>query len=137
MKADNPDLVLIDEPLAEKMQVSSAFPKTDRGRMLCGQFSDYILGIKQNGAYDDVQAVWFGADESLRTVSDPSLQPGPNGTLHVAVDTTSIPFAYIKDGGIVGFDIDMVVRFCKEYGSRRKRRCASSWFSKSWCSSFL
>ncbi len=30
----------------------------------------------------------------------------------------SVPFAYIKDGRIVGFDVDMVVRFCQEYGYR-------------------
>ncbi len=118
MMAENPDLVIIDEPLAEKMQVASAFPKTDRGRMLCGQFSEYILGIKQNGVYDEVRTAWFGADESLRTVSDPSRLPGPNGTLRVAVDTSVVPFAYVKDGMVVGYDADMVVRFCKEYGYR-------------------
>ena len=116
MMAENPDLALIDEPLAEKMQVASAFPKTNRGKMLCGQFSEYIIGIKQNGVYDEVRAAWFGSEESLRTVSDPSRLPGPNGTLRVAVDTTSVPFAYVKDGRIVGFDVDMVVRFCEEYG---------------------
>ncbi len=93
MMAENPDLALIDELLAEKMQVASAFPKTDRGRMLCGQFSEYILSIKQNGIYDEVRDVWFGVDESLRTVSDPSRLPGPNGTLRVAVDTSSVPMA--------------------------------------------
>ena len=116
MMAENPDLACMEELLAEKMQVAAAFPKTDRGRELCSQYSEFLVNIKQSGVYDDIQNIWYGPDESRREVPDLYNLPGPNGTLRIAADTGTIPFVYVKDGKIVGSDVDTLVRFCREYG---------------------
>ena len=71
MMAENPELTCMEELLAEKMQVAAAFPKTSQGRMLCNQYSEFLISIKQNGVYDEVLDTWFGPDESRRAVPNP------------------------------------------------------------------
>ena len=116
MMTENRDITVLDEWLAEGMQVGAIFPKTDSGRALCDEFSAFIRAIKQNGVYDEIQEIWFGADESRRVVPDLHDLPAVNGTLRMAADTAIVPFVYIKDGEPVGIDVDTVVRFCKERG---------------------
>ena len=116
MMAENPDLTILDEKLVAGMKSGAAFPKTERGRELCDQYSEFLVKCKQNGVYDEILEIWFGPDESRRAVPDLYNLPGPNGTLRVAADTGLVPFTYVKDGKIVGIDADAVVRFCKEYG---------------------
>ena len=116
MMTENPDLTYIEEPLSGKMKVAAAFPKTARGRKLCDQYSEFLVKIKKSGVYDEVLNTWFGPEESRRVVPDLNQLPGPNGTLHVAADSSFVPFAYVKDGEVVGIDVDILVRFCKEYG---------------------
>ena len=77
MMAENPDLTVIEEKLADGMQIAAAFPKTERGRKLCDQYSEFLRNIKQNGVYDEIQSIWYGPDESLRVVPDLDKLPGP------------------------------------------------------------
>ena len=42
--------------------------------------------------------------------------PATNDTLEFAAKASSAPFAYVKDGETVGYDVGIVVRFCKAYG---------------------
>ena len=114
--AENPDLTYIDEPIAGKMEVAAAFAKTESGRQLCDQYSEFLVSIKQSGVYEEILDTWFGTDESKRVVPDLYNLPGPNGTLRIAADNSCVPYIYIKDGRIVGIDVDILVRFCKEYG---------------------
>ena len=116
MMAENRDITMLDEWLAEGMQVGAVFPKTDSGRALCDEFSAFIREIRQNGVYDEIQEIWFGADESRRVVPELYDLPATNGTLRMAADTALVPFVYIKAGDPVGIDVDTVVRFCREYG---------------------
>ena len=67
---------------------------------------------------DALQEVWLGKDESLRTVLDYEALPDVNGTLTMAVDATLVPSAYVKDGRIVGYDVDIAARFCEANGYR-------------------
>ena len=104
------------QKLADGMKVAAAFPKTERGRKLSDQYSEFLRSIRQNGVYDEIQSIWYGPDESRRVVPDLDSLPGLNGTLRIAADTTTVPFLYVKDGKIVGVDVDKLIRFCKEYG---------------------
>ena len=116
MMADNSDLTYLDEPLGKTVQVGAIFPKSDKGRRLCDEYSAFIRQIRQNGVYDEIRNTWFGEDESKRTIPDLNHLAATNGTLRVATDSTVIPFSFIKDGNPVGVDIDTAVRFCKARG---------------------
>ena len=95
---------------------SFAFRKDDADeKKLCDQLNAFLKKIKEDGTYDEIDSIWFGTDESKKVV-DMSGLDGKNGTIHVVTTSTDEPFSYIKDGKNVGFDIDVVVRFCKEYG---------------------
>lgn len=95
---------------------SFAFRKDDpREKELCEQFNDFLRKIKADGTYDEIDATWFGTDESKKVV-DMSGLTGENGTIRVVTTSTDEPFSYIKDGKHVGYDIDVAVRFCRENG---------------------
>ena len=116
MMADNPDLTYLDEKLADGMKVGAIFPKTDEGRKLCDEFSEFVKEIKSNGVYDEIYKAWFEGTEEDRVIPDLDQLPGPNGTLRMAADVSMVPFVFVKDGKPAGIDIDTVYRFCKEYG---------------------
>ena len=116
MMTENPDLTILDEKLADGMKVGAIFPKTETGRKLCDEFSEFIKEIKSNGVYDEIQKTWFEGSEEERKAPDIDQLPGPNGKLRMAADVSMVPFVFVKDGKPAGVDIDTVYRFCKEYG---------------------
>lgn len=115
MHAEQPQIDYIKQRLTNN-HYSFAFRKSDeKEKELCEQFNAFLRKIKEDGTYDEIDATWFGADESKKTV-DMSGLTGENGTIHVVTTSTDEPFSYIKDGQHVGYDIDVAVRFCREYG---------------------
>ncbi len=118
MLGEYPEVTYLDEKLGSPMQVGAIFPKNDKGRKYCDEYSEYLRRIKNDGTYDGILQIWYGDDEDLRVIEDPASLPGPNGTLHMAVFTSAVPFAYVKDGKVVGIDIDLAAHFCREYGYR-------------------
>ena len=115
IQIENPELQLLDGYLAES-NLAAVFPKTEAGQALCDQYSAFVDGLWADGTMKEIDAVWFGTDDSKRTVLDYETLPAPNGKLSMAADLMHPPFAYIKDGRAVGYDLDVAARFCQEYG---------------------
>ena len=92
-----------------------AFPKSENGKKYCDEMSEFIKKMKTDGTYEELREKWLGDDDSRKTVDMSSLT-GENGTLKFATSATMYPFSYVKDGNIVGYDVDMAVQFCREYG---------------------
>ena len=110
-----PQIDFIKERLTQN-RYSFAFRKNDpHEKQLLDEFNEWLRSIKADGTYDDIDAVWFGTDESKKVV-DLSGLTGENGTIHVVTTSTDEPFSYIKDGEHVGYDIDVAVRFCRARG---------------------
>jgi len=113
--AESPQIDYIKEHLTIN-QYAFAFRKNDaEEKKLCDQFNQFLAKLKEDGTLAEIDSIWYGTDES-RKVVDMSGLTGENGTLHVITTTTDEPFSYIKDGQNVGYDIDVVVRFCRECG---------------------
>lgn len=124
---------IIDEPMARllgqtytdqyitgefmKSPYAYIYPKgTEKTKVLIAQMNDFIAKIQSDGTINELDSIWFGNDESLKVVNYSDLT-GENGTLEYAISTTiGAPFAYLKDNSYVGYDVDMAVRFCREYG---------------------
>ncbi len=102
--------VLVDESYA------AAFAKTDRGAALRDEYNEYLEQIKADGTLEEIDGIWLGADESKKVVEDWTAFPADNGVIHMAVKTDLAPFCYILNGQVVGYDIDIMARFCKAYG---------------------
>lgn len=43
-------------------------------------------------------------------------EAGASGTLRFITNSGPAPFSYVKDGEIVGYDVDILCRFCEKYG---------------------
>ncbi len=127
------DGFLMDEPVARVLTAQTsgvtylpdilredsyaiAFPETDRGDALLAELNEYIAKIREDGTLAELEDIWFGTDESLQTVEDPTDLPAVNGTLEVAASSGVEPFSYLKNGRMVGYEVDIVTRFCKEKG---------------------
>lgn len=115
--AENEDsrLTRINPPLRETY-LYPLFAQTDKDRKLCDEYSAFVKGLWDNGTIDALNAKWLGKDESKKTVDDYSQLPSTNGTIKMAVDASMIPFVYVRDNKIVGYDIDLAVMFCKSKG---------------------
>ncbi len=113
--AEQPQIDFIKERLTEN-RYSFAFRKNDAAELkLREEFNEWLRSIKESGEYDEIDATWFGTDESKKVVDLDGLS-GKNGTIHVVTTSTDEPFSYIKNGKHVGYDIDVVARFCRARG---------------------
>ena len=104
-------------PVIEEASYAYAFARdSERGTLLCAQMDSFIERARKNGVMQQLDDIWFGTDESRKTVSLDGLT-GENGTIQLATSTDAgEPFVYLKDGSLVGYEIDLLVRFCAEYG---------------------
>ena len=92
-----------------------AFEKSADKEYLRDQMNDFLKKIHSDGTYDEIVSVWFGNDENKKVVDESGLT-GENGSLKMVTTATMQPFSYIKEGKNVGLEIDLVTRFCREYG---------------------
>lgn len=98
------------------VDVAPIFPKTEKGEKLRSQYSEFIRPLWNDGTIHRLESKWFSPDESKRVIEDYSSLPNNNGTLKMAVDLEIAPFVFMKNGKILGYDVDLAVRFCKAYG---------------------
>ena len=118
MRYEVENLTWLDEHLLDG-DLGYAFAKTDEGRALNAQFSDYIRRLRTNGGLDALREKWFGtAEESEKTLVDYASLPDTNGTLRMATAARQVPFTYVRDQTIVGFEVDLAAGFCAENGYR-------------------
>ena len=113
--AEQPDIDYIHERLTEN-DYCFAFRKNDpKSAALCQELNDFLARSWKNGTMQELDDIWFGTNESRKVVNMDDLT-GKNGTVRVITTATDMPYSYIKDGKNVGYDIDLVVRFCRDRG---------------------
>jgi len=99
-----------------KQDQSFAFNKnSSESAELCSEFNDFLNEIKADGTFEEIGEIWLGIDEEKKTI-DMSDLTGENGTIKIVTTSTDMPWSYIKDGKNVGYDIDLIVRFCRDRG---------------------
>ena len=113
--AEQPEIDYIHERLTEN-NYSFAFRKDDsESAALCEELNEFLARCREDGTIQELEDIWLGVDEA-RKVVDMSDLTGENGTIRVVTTSTDMPWSYIKDGKNVGYDIDLVVRFCRDRG---------------------
>ena len=113
--AETPEIDYIHDRMTEN-NYSFAFRKDDpESAALCEELNAFLATCRADGTMDELAERWLGTDES-RKVVDTSDLTGENGVVRVATTSTDMPWSYIRDGKNVGYDIDLVVRFCRERG---------------------
>ncbi len=113
--AEQPRIEYIHDRITTQEQ-SFAFRKNDpKSAALCEELNAFLAQCHADGTIQELDDIWFGMDEE-RKVVDMSGLTGERGTIRVVTTSTDMPFSYIKDGKNVGYDIDLVVRFCRYAG---------------------
>ena len=117
MMGDEKELTYIPEAL-ETYDYAFAFPKTDSGKKLCDELSEYIRQIRADGTLDQILNDWLFRKEENWKVPDYEKFPATNGELTFATDPTAVPFSIMYQGEIMGADIVILANFCKANGYR-------------------
>ena len=113
MRWEGMNIDRLEEPL-EASDYGMIFQKGVNGD-LRGQFNAFIANIRENGIYDELHEKWFG-DAEPDQFEDYTTLSGESGTLTVAVSPDIKPFSYMKKDRLVGYDIDVLTLFAREYG---------------------
>ncbi len=117
MRYEDNSLTWLDEHLLDG-NLGFAFAKSADGKALNAQFSAYIQKLLKNGSIEALREKWFSPKESEKTLVDYATLPDINGTLRMATAATQIPFTYVRDQTIVGFEVELAAGFCAENGYR-------------------
>lgn len=101
--------------LLDELDICMALPKNDDGIRLQSQLNDFLARIKEDGTLRAVQEAWM-TNDTEHQVTDYQALEAVNGTIRLATESAYPPFDYIRDGDIVGIDVDLLTRFCREVG---------------------
>ena len=104
------------EPYMDHYSCGFAFPKTSEGEKHRDEMDEWLAKAKENGTYGEIKDKWFQADGQSKAMPDYEDIPATNGTLIFATEAGYPPFDYIQAGEIVGFEVEMAVEYCKDYG---------------------
>lgn len=124
------DAMITDEPLArdilrqtsgvriipEMFRADSyafAFPLDHTA--LRDEVNAVLAELAADGTLAEMDARWFGDDDDAKVLPDLPLT-GEKGVIHFATVGSDAPFAFIKDGQIVGYDIEAALRVCHKLG---------------------
>ena len=97
------------------VEIGFGFQKTDSGNALQAQMNEFLTALKSEGKIDELIEKWYGEAEPEETIPLSELAENSK-KLNVAIDATRKPFVYMYDGKPVGFEIEVLYMFCKEYG---------------------
>ena len=96
-----------------------AIPKNREGsEQLRKELENFILKLKQDGSLKEIYDMWTSNDNSKKVIDYDGL---PNDGKEIQVATCSAvgaPFVYNQSHQILGYEVDILCRFCKEYGYR-------------------
>ena len=92
-----------------------AFAVNKKQPALCDQISRTIERLQREGALTALAEKWMGADEAQKPMPEIAFT-GENGPMTLMTEAGSYPFSYVRDGEIVGYDIEIFLRFCEEFG---------------------
>ncbi len=111
---ENPNLGYIHAGF-EPMDIVAVFPKKEKGRILRDELNTYIEKYRASGLLDSIDNLWLGHDETRKVVDFPKAKEG-KPTFKMATSAINPPFEYIKDGKVVGYEMDLMARIFAEMG---------------------
>ena len=114
LKFEGIDIDYLPQSLGE-IPLGYILTKNERGQKICGQMNEFIALIETNGELDELKNKWLDCDESKRTFTKSKLS-GESGKLIICTDAQSPPFVYLREGQVVGFEAEIIDKFCAAYG---------------------
>jgi len=132
LKAGKIAAFLIDEPMARDIMNHTdgvgvlkelltsdgyAFALAKSQSRLQKEINAALAEMKEDGTLKKIDARWFGTVEAAKVLPDVRLE-GRKGTIRLATNSGMAPFAYLKDGRMVGYDIEIAMIICAKLGYR-------------------
>lgn len=99
-----------------KSTASAGFRKADVG--LCNEFNAFLADYKASGEYDRWDSSWRENCDSMADVMMKRKRPEGDRTIRVGVTNDIYPYIYVKDGNLVGMEVDLMEHFCESAGIR-------------------
>ena len=110
--SQNEGLAILPEMFRED-SYAFAFPLDHTG--LQAQVNEALAKLQADGVLAQADEKWFGGNEAAQVLPELELS-GENGTLRFATTGSSAPFSFMKDGQVVGYDVELALRICAELG---------------------
>lgn len=95
------------------------FADTDKSNMIREKFNKYLETIKSNGVQKELITKWLEGYNEENTI-DFSGMNAKGETIELGVSSKEIPYSFYEDNQYKGYDVELMVRFCKEYGYNLK-----------------
>lgn len=91
--------------------------RTDFGAELLPKINAFIASSRESGLFRQVYDAWFRAqEEGYPEIIPPKDLPNTNGTIRYAAQAGNEPISLMRGMDMVGFELDILTRFCKGYG---------------------
>lgn len=114
LKFEGIDIDYLPQSIGE-LPLGYILTKNERGQKICGQMNEFIALIETNGELNELKSKWLHSDESKRAFMKSKLS-GESGKLIICTDAQSAPFVYLREGQVVGFEAEIIDKFCAAYG---------------------
>ena len=103
-------------PYMDHYSIGFVFAKTPEGGRLRDEMDAWLSKAKESGTLDVMLDKWISAPEEEKVMPDYENLPAENGTLVFATEAGFPPFDYMRSGEVVGYEVEMAIDFCREYG---------------------
>lgn len=90
--------------------------RTEFGKRLLPTLNEYIAECRASGLFEEIYNSWFYADQAYPEIIKTSDLHNVNGVIRYAAQGNMEPVSLIQGSELTGFEMDILTRFCKEYG---------------------
>ena len=124
------DAYITDEPIA-RSQISETPKITYLPELLTEDYYAYVLHpdnqeltklvnkalaeLAEEGVLDELEAEWIDGKGTQEVNVNPNADTS-KGTLRVVTNSQNVPFSYIRDNEMVGYDIELITRIAEKIG---------------------
>lgn len=97
------------------VEVGVIFGKSERGLKLQSEFNEFLSKTIDSGLSKELYDKWENSDNNT-SMLDYSALPATNGSIIMATSGMSYPFNFVLNNKVVGYEAELIARFCEEYG---------------------
>jgi len=132
LKQNKIDAFVIGKPYVEELQrqgvavdylpesagevpTAYIFTKNERGKKFCDEMNIFIKNLQDSGELKILQKKWLESDESQRNFTKTNFE-GAKEKIKFATDAESAPFVYLRGEEVVGYEVELIDKFCAAYG---------------------